>query len=75
MLGEILDIVAPVFLVVGAGYAAVKTGLMTAEPIDHLMKFAITFAIPCLLFRATSTIDLSARPSTGASLPPITAPR
>ncbi len=60
MLGEILDIVAPVFLVVGAGYAAVKSGLMTAEPIDHLMKFAITFAIPCLLFRATSTIDLGA---------------
>ncbi len=60
MLGEILDIVAPVFLVVGAGYAAVKSGLMTAEPIDHLMKFASTFAIPCLLFRATSTIDLGA---------------
>lgn len=60
MLAEILNIVAPVFIVVGAGYAAVKTGLVGVEPIDHLMKFAITFAIPCLLFRATSTIDLAA---------------
>ena len=60
MLGEILNIVAPVFLVVGAGYLAVRIGLFGKEPIDHLMKFAITFAIPCLLFRATSTIDLAA---------------
>ncbi|MDJ0778348.1 MAG: AEC family transporter [Gammaproteobacteria bacterium] len=60
MLVEILNIVAPVFIVVGAGYAAVRTGLVGVEPIDHLMKFAITFAIPCLLFRATSTIDLAA---------------
>ncbi|TNF88138.1 MAG: AEC family transporter, partial [Gammaproteobacteria bacterium] len=35
-------------------------GIVGADPIDHLMKFAITFAIPCLLFRATSTIDLAA---------------
>lgn len=60
MLIEILNIVAPVFLVVGAGYLAVKSGIVGADPIDHLMKFAITFAIPCLLFRATSTIDLAA---------------
>jgi predicted permease len=60
MLFEILDIVAPVFLVVGAGYTAVKTGLSGDGPTDQLMKFAIKFAIPCLLFRATSTIDLAA---------------
>ncbi len=60
MLVEILNIVAPVFLVVGAGYLAVRAGIVEAEPIDHLMKFAIQFAIPCLLFRATSTIDLAA---------------
>ena len=59
MLVEILNIVAPVFILIGAGYAAVKGGILGPEPIDHLMKFAIQFAIPCLLFRATSTIDLS----------------
>ncbi|MCP4331519.1 MAG: AEC family transporter [Gammaproteobacteria bacterium] len=56
---EILNIVAPVFILIGAGYAAVKGGILGPEPIDHLMKFAIQFAIPCLLFRATSTIDLA----------------
>lgn len=60
MLLDILNIVAPVFLVVGAGYVAAKSGLFSAEPIDYLMKFAIQIAIPCLLFRATSTIDLAA---------------
>jgi hypothetical protein len=58
MLAEIFDIVAPVFIVVAAGYAAVRGKLLADEPIDQLMKFAIQFAIPCLLFRATSTIDL-----------------
>jgi len=59
MLVEILNIVAPVFILIGAGYAAVKGGILGSEPIGHLMKFAIQFAIPCLLFRATSTIDLA----------------
>ena len=59
MLTEILDVVAPVFIVVGAGYAAVKTRLFTDLHIDQLMRFAIQIAIPCLLFRATSTIDLA----------------
>jgi len=60
MLVEILNIVAPVFLVIAAGYLAVRSGITGAEAIDQLMKFAIQFAIPCLLFRATSTIDLDA---------------
>ena len=60
MLGEILDIVAPVFIVVGAGYLAVRVRLFGDGPIDQLMQFAITIAIPCLLFRATSSIDLAA---------------
>jgi hypothetical protein len=59
MLSEIFDIVAPVFIVVAAGYAAVKGRIFTDEHVDQLMRFAIQFAIPCLLFRATSTIDLA----------------
>ena len=58
MLVEILNIVAPVFLVIAAGYAAVRSGITSAESIDRLMQFAIQFAIPCLLFLATSSIDL-----------------
>ena len=59
MLTEILDVVAPVFIVVGAGYAAVRTRLFSDVHIEQLMRFAIQIAIPCLLFRATSTIDLA----------------
>ena len=59
MVFEILNIVAPVFLVVGTGYLAVKLGLFDDVLIDNLMKFAVQIAIPCLLFRATSTIDLA----------------
>lgn len=54
MLVEILNIVAPVFLVIAAGYLAVRSGIANIGAIDQLMQFAI----PCLLFRATSTIDL-----------------
>lgn len=60
MLFQILDIVAPVFLVITAGYALVRAGLFADSLIDALMKFAIQVAIPCLLFRATSTLDLGA---------------
>lgn len=60
MLFQILDIVAPVFLVIAAGYALVRTGLFADNLIDALMKFAIQVAVPCLLFRATSTLDLGA---------------
>ena len=58
MLSSIFDIVAPVFLVIGAGYLAVWRGLLSDDMVDGLMKFAIQFAVPCLLFRATSTMDL-----------------
>ncbi|MDH5353779.1 MAG: AEC family transporter [Gammaproteobacteria bacterium] len=59
MFTDILNIVAPVFLVVMAGYLAVRLKVFTDIQIDHLMRFAIQIAIPCLLFKATSTIDLA----------------
>ncbi len=49
----------PVFIVVGSGYLFIKLGWGDSALIDHLMKFAIQLAIPCLLFNATSSIDLS----------------
>jgi len=59
MLENIFDIVAPVFFVIGVGYLAVARGLFADTLVDGLMKFAIQFAVPCLLFRATSTMDLA----------------
>jgi hypothetical protein len=57
---DILRVVLPVFLVTGAGYAAVRTGLFAPSAVDGLMVFTQTFAIPCLLFRAIADLDLGA---------------
>jgi len=58
MLSTLFDIVAPVFIVIGAGYLAARRGLLSDNMVDGLMRFAIQFAVPCLLFRATSTMDI-----------------
>jgi malonate transporter len=57
-MSNIFTIVLPVFIVMGFGYLAVWRGLFTDSAVDGLMKFAQNFAIPCLLFRAISTLDL-----------------
>ncbi len=57
---QILDIVAPVFLIIAVGYVSVRKGGFADNMVDGLMKFAIQFAVPCLLFQATSTMDLKA---------------
>jgi malonate transporter and related proteins len=55
-----LQVILPVFLVIGFGWAAAWRGLMSEGAIDGLMKFAQNFALPCLLFRAIMTLDLQA---------------
>lgn len=54
----LLDVILPVFLVIGLGYLAVWRGWINDEGIDGLMKFAQNFAIPLLLFHAISKLDL-----------------
>lgn len=54
----LLDVILPVFLVIGFGYLAVWRGFFSDAGVDGLMKFTQNFAIPCLLFRAISTLDL-----------------
>ena len=58
MFESTFSIVAPVFFVIAAGYAAVALKLFDGGFVDGLMKFAIQFAVPFLLFRATSTMDI-----------------
>ena len=57
----LLDVILPVFLVIGFGYLAVWKGWFTDAGVDGLMRFTQNYAIPCLLFRAISTLDLSAK--------------
>ena len=58
-MGILLDVVMPVFLIIGAGYLVARRGMLSAEAIDGLMKFSQNFGIPCLLFRSISELDLS----------------
>lgn len=60
MFQSLIDVILPVFLVIGAGYLATRRGYFQAGHVDVLMKFTQSFAIPCLLFRAIATLDLSA---------------
>ena len=55
----LLDVILPVFLVIGFGYVAVWRGLFPVSGIDGVMRFTQHFAIPCLLFQAISHLDLS----------------
>jgi malonate transporter and related proteins len=58
MLFQIINIIAPVFIIIGAGYFAIHKQLFADNLVDSLMKYAIHFAVPCLLFRATANLDL-----------------
>lgn len=55
----LLDVILPVFLVIGFGYVAVWRGLFPMEGIDGVMRFTQNFAIPCLLFQAIANIDIA----------------
>lgn len=56
----LIDVILPVFFVIGAGYASVWMRLISFDAVEVLMKFTQNFAIPCLLFSAVSQLDLSA---------------
>ncbi|MGZ9811576.1 AEC family transporter [Pseudoroseicyclus sp. H15] len=55
-----LPVILPVFIVLAFGWVARWRGFLNDDHIDGLMRFAQGFAIPCLLFRGISTLDLSA---------------
>jgi predicted permease len=56
----VLSVTLPVFLLIGAGYAAVRRDLFSQGQVDGLMVFTQRFAIPCLLFQAMAGLDLAA---------------
>jgi predicted permease len=57
-LGAALEVILPVFLLLGFGYTAVWRGLFEERQVDGLMRFVQVFAIPALLFRGISTLDI-----------------
>ncbi len=59
MIAAILDIIAPVFLLIAAGAAVAKLGWLSEVAIDGMMSFALKFAAPSLLFLSVSRLDIS----------------
>ena len=57
-MSALLDVIIPVFLIIGCGYCTVWTKLFSLDTIDGLMRFTQNFAIPVLLFDAIAKVDL-----------------
>ncbi|WIV49861.1 AEC family transporter [Marivivens sp. LCG002] len=57
-MGALIDVILPVFIVIGAGYLAVWRKLFPDEGVTFVMKFAQNFAIPCLLFTGVAKLDI-----------------
>jgi malonate transporter and related proteins len=54
----LVGIVAPVFLVVGAGYAALRSRFLPDAVIDPLVSVTVSVLMPSLLFLAMLRVDL-----------------
>lgn len=55
----LLDVILPVFIIIGFGYlAAWKLGLSEVG-VDGVMKFAQNFAVPVMLFNGVAHLDLA----------------
>lgn len=54
----LFSVVLPVFLVLGFGYLVAWRGLMGADAVDAVMRFAQNFALPVLLFQSIAKLDL-----------------
>ncbi|MEM8554493.1 MAG: AEC family transporter [Pseudomonadota bacterium] len=57
-MGALLDVILPVFVLIGFGYGAVRLGWFSDTGVDALMVFTQRFAVPCLLFMAIASLDL-----------------
>ncbi len=58
-MGSLATVILPVFLLIGAGYAATRFAGFPQSAVDGLMRFTQTYAFPCLLFRAVSGLDIA----------------
>lgn len=59
-MSALLDVILPVFVIIGFGYAAARGGLFHDSVVDGVMSFAQNFALPLLLFKNIASLDLNA---------------
>lgn len=64
----LLDVILPVFVVIGFGYAAARAGLFGEAAFDGIMRYAQSFALPVLLFRSIAGLDLASAFQPGVML-------
>ena len=58
-MSALLDVILPVFLLIGFGYAMARLGKIGDSAVDAVMRFSQTFALPCVLFMGVARLDLS----------------
>lgn len=56
---DVLIITAPIFLLIGLGYLAVKTGFTPLEAIPGMASFVLYFAVPAVIFSNVAKMDFS----------------
>lgn len=54
----LLNVIAPVFGILGLGFGATRFRILQAEGVRGLVLFVFNFAIPVLLFRSMATMEL-----------------
>ena len=55
---DVLSITAPIFIIIGFGYLAVKSGLMPQEAMPFLGRFVLYFTLPALIFGTLSRMQV-----------------
>ncbi|WP_417579905.1 AEC family transporter [Pelagibacterium sp.] len=56
---SVLNVIAPVFVLIGLGYLAVRIRFYPRAGVGGLIAYVNNFATPCLLFRAMIDVDFS----------------
>ncbi|MBK8905813.1 MAG: AEC family transporter [Anaerolineaceae bacterium] len=56
-----IAVIAPVFLLVVAGYLATRGGVLKARDVAGLSRFVFNIALPVLLFQSLATVSLPER--------------
>ena len=58
-MSDIINIILPVFALIGLGYLVAVTGLLAMDVCDAVAKFVFVVAIPALLMKTMATADFS----------------
>jgi predicted permease len=55
---DLIDVTGPIYLLIGAGYVAVRRGWMQPEQLRALGRFVIQFCVPAILLRTLARMPI-----------------